>query len=136
MFGFIWVGLAAAVGFLAYTRGRSGLGWFALACLISPLLGFIFVLIAQDKSAAQAQAFCSASSRSHVRCPSCAEWVLPEASVCKHCHCILTPDTAFRSRLAATAKIEDQLNKKTIAITLVAIAGFVALATVVLSFKA
>jgi len=27
----------------------------------------------------------------HVRCPDCAELVLKQAKVCKHCHCKLVP---------------------------------------------
>lgn len=41
----LWLGLAAGVGFLANSRGRSGIGWFLFAVLLSPLIGLIIVLI-------------------------------------------------------------------------------------------
>ena len=39
-----WIGFSAAVGTAANTRGRSGLGWFALALFITPLLAICFLL--------------------------------------------------------------------------------------------
>jgi hypothetical protein len=41
-----WVGLSLVVGSIAGKYGRSSLGWFLLALLISPLLAMLFVLIA------------------------------------------------------------------------------------------
>ena len=41
---FFWVCFAIIVGVAANTRGRSGLGWFLLAVIISPLLAGLFVL--------------------------------------------------------------------------------------------
>jgi hypothetical protein len=39
-----YLGLAIVVGVAANTRGRSGLGWFMLALLISPLISGLLVL--------------------------------------------------------------------------------------------
>ncbi len=44
----IWACLALVVGAVANTRGRSGIDWFVLAFLISPLLALIFVLVLPD----------------------------------------------------------------------------------------
>lgn len=44
-FVIVWVLLAAGVGALASSRGRSGWGFFLLALLLSPLLGLIVVLV-------------------------------------------------------------------------------------------
>jgi Short C-terminal domain len=41
----VWLVLAAGVGFLADSRGRSGFGFFLLSALLSPLLGLIVVLV-------------------------------------------------------------------------------------------
>ena len=41
----VWFVLAAGVGFLADSRGRSGFGFFLLSALLSPLLGLIVVLV-------------------------------------------------------------------------------------------
>jgi hypothetical protein len=38
------VGLCIAVGILAARYNRSGPGWFVLSLILSPLLGFAFVL--------------------------------------------------------------------------------------------
>ena len=40
----LWVGLCIAVGLFANRYGRSGLGWFVMSMILSPLLGFAFVL--------------------------------------------------------------------------------------------
>ena len=41
---FVWVGLCIAVGLFANRYGRSGFGWFVMSMILSPLLGFAFVL--------------------------------------------------------------------------------------------
>ncbi len=41
---FLWIMLAVVVGVAANTRGRSGLGWFLLSLLISPLIAGLLVL--------------------------------------------------------------------------------------------
>lgn len=48
--GLIYLGLCVAVGMLANRRGRSGFGWFVIALIASPLLGFAFTLVLADKS--------------------------------------------------------------------------------------
>ncbi len=40
----LWLGLAMIVGVAANTRGRSGIGWFFLSIVISPLLAGLLVL--------------------------------------------------------------------------------------------
>jgi hypothetical protein len=40
----VYLGLAVVVGVAANTRGRSGLGWFLLALLISPLISGLLAL--------------------------------------------------------------------------------------------
>lgn len=86
-FGFLYLGLCIAVAFLAAKRGRSGLGWFVLSLVISPLLGFVFLLVLRDLSAQSGQP----TPETHVRCPDCRELVLKDASKCKHCGCKLVP---------------------------------------------
>ena len=41
---FSWLALAIIVGVAANTRGRSGVGWFLLAAVISPLIAGLLVL--------------------------------------------------------------------------------------------
>jgi hypothetical protein len=40
-----WVGLAVVIGVAAKSRGRSAVGWFVLAIVISPLIGGVLVLV-------------------------------------------------------------------------------------------
>ncbi|WP_315759339.1 hypothetical protein [Bradyrhizobium sp. SZCCHNRI2007] len=40
----LWLFFAFVVGIAANNRGRSGLGWFLIACVISPLLAIVLVL--------------------------------------------------------------------------------------------
>lgn len=66
-----WVGFAIAVGVLASNKDRSGIGWFFLAVIVSPLIAAIFLLIAGEGNA-------------H-RCPFCAEKIKKNARLCPHC---------------------------------------------------
>jgi hypothetical protein len=126
---FMWFMLAIAVGFLAGNRGRSGFWWFVLAMLISPLLGFIFVLIAADLSKQATST--TPGSNSHVRCPACAEWVLPEASVCKHCGAHLTPDPLFHSKVVTAAKNAKASDTKDLLVGVGSIAAMIAIAAAI-----
>lgn len=67
----VWVGFAIAVGVLASNKDRSGIGWFLLAVLVSPLIAAIVLLIAGE-------------GRAH-RCPFCAEKIKKDARLCPHC---------------------------------------------------
>ena len=84
-----WVLFAVAVGFFANNRGRGGLGWFFLSLLISPLLGLLFCAVTKDLSVIAQVA--APSSSTHIKCPACAEFVLPAAKICKHCGSTLGP---------------------------------------------
>jgi hypothetical protein len=103
MFVVVWFLLAVAVGVLASNRGRSGFGWFLLSAVLSPLLGFVFVLVA--KNLAVPVGVPQESGATHVRCSECAEWVLPEATTCKHCGAKLVPDLDFHRRQAVVREL-------------------------------
>lgn len=45
----IYIGLCVAVGILADKRGRSGIGWFFISLVASPLLGAAFTLVLESK---------------------------------------------------------------------------------------
>lgn len=84
-----WFLFSVAVGIWADKKGRSGIGWFLLSILLSPLLGLVFCAAVSDLSKAPAAP--AAMEDTHVKCPACAEYVLPEAKVCKHCGGALSP---------------------------------------------
>lgn len=85
---FVWFIFAVIVAVGAGSRGRSGLGWFVLAMIISPLLAVILLFLVPVVKPADVSV---PTSESHVKCPDCAELVLAEARKCKHCGCRLVP---------------------------------------------
>lgn len=84
MFMFLgWLILAILVGVYANTKGRSGVGFFLLAVILSPLIGFIIALVISPvKGVIEANAIQSGDMK---KCPDCAELVKAEAKICKHC---------------------------------------------------
>lgn len=109
----IWIALCIAVGVFANNRGRTGGGWFLLSLIISPLLGFIFVAVTKDLRRERQIKASAIGPATHVKCPSCAEWVLPEAKVCKHCGEPLEPIRDFhavRAKQVQAAKKEEGTN--------------------------
>ncbi len=93
-----WFLFAVATGIYANGRGRSGIGWFVLSMLITPILGLLFCAVSKNLAAPISQPADGAST--HRKCPACCEWVLPMAVVCKHCSQPLTPDPGFAERKA------------------------------------
>lgn len=82
---FFWLLFALVVGLIASSRGRSGFGWFILACLISPLLaGIILLVSANRRSLAE-----KPNPTTHLKCPDCKELILKDARVCRYCGCKL-----------------------------------------------
>lgn len=72
LWGLLWFALAVGIGALAAQRERSGLGWFVLALLISPVLAGLLLLLLGSGAATK-------------RCPACRELVRADAVRCKHC---------------------------------------------------
>lgn len=77
----IWVVFAIVVAILASNRGRSGLLWFFIAVVISPLIAGLLVLVLPSHALGNQ----SVTTNTHKKCPDCAEFVMLEAKVCKHC---------------------------------------------------
>lgn len=119
MFVFLWLLFAVAVGLLASTRGRSGFAWFLIAALLSPLIGFVFLLVTKDL--AKTSESTVPAQNTHVRCPACAEWVMPEAVVCKHCGGPLVPQPLHHQAQAKAAELERESEKNNLAIGVTAI---------------
>lgn len=103
MFYFLlWIGLAVAVGMVATQRNRGSGNWFMVALVFSPVIAIIFLLAMPSLKPADTAAL---DQVERVKCPACAELVLPDASVCKHCGGALVPDTGAAMRAAAAREV-------------------------------
>ncbi len=78
----IWLvcGIIAAV--IAMNKGRSGCGWFLVGVLLGPLGIILALVVSEDKTEVEKRNMQSGEMK---KCPFCAELVLKEAVVCKHC---------------------------------------------------
>jgi hypothetical protein len=82
----VWFGLSCIAGYVGGNKGHSGFAFFLLSLIFSPLIGLTSALVAKDLTKEPAP-----SEKTHLKCPDCAELVLKEAKVCKHCHAKLVP---------------------------------------------
>jgi phosphotransferase system glucose/maltose/N-acetylglucosamine-specific IIC component len=83
MFTTIYIVLAILVGVYANSKGRSGFGFFLIAALLSPLIGFVIAVVISPISSKVEQNALDVGDMK--KCPSCAELVKTEAKLCKHC---------------------------------------------------
>lgn len=113
MIFFVWILFSIAVGVLASNRGRSGIGWFLFSLLLSPLIGLIFCLVCKDLSNEKSDQ--QPNEKTHRKCPKCAEFIKPEASVCKHCGAEVIPDLDYVKRIESAEKvIESEKNSQSV----------------------
>lgn len=88
-----WFVFSIVVAIIADSRGRSGMGYFFISMLLTPVIGGILALALPNLSSsppvtADGEAI---STSTHVRCPDCRELVRADARKCKHCGIALVP---------------------------------------------
>lgn len=77
----IWLICGFIAAAIASGKGNSGGAAFLLGVLLGPL----GILIAAIRKANPQQADRDSAGRGMVKCPFCAEFIRPEATVCSHC---------------------------------------------------
>src|SRR5260370_31262786 len=87
----LWLGLAIATGAAASSRGRSGIGWFLLAVIISPLIALILLMAFQPRHVGPSK-----------KCKFCRSEIDRDAMVCPHCQReIITQEEIEKERASA-----------------------------------
>lgn len=79
-----WFVCAVAAGVVAASKGRSGLGWFFLSLLLFGILGLLIVGLMPSLNKPE-PARADVDTRERVPCPSCREFVVKGAEVCRFC---------------------------------------------------
>jgi len=89
--------LAAVVGITASFMGRCAICYFLLSIFLTPLIGLIALAIAGRVKN-------DPKPSTHVKCPDCRELVLKDARKCKHCGCMLIPESEAGQRKDVQSK--------------------------------
>lgn len=86
LLSFFWLACVIITTVVAFSKGRSGFGWFILSCFFG-IFALILVALLPSLKADPL----TPTPQTHVRCPECREFIFMDAAKCKHCGTKLIP---------------------------------------------
>ncbi len=93
----VWLVLSVLVAVYASGKGKSGILYFLLAILLSPLLGFLIALISGDDT--------------KKKCSNCGQNIDKSAKICPFCKVDMNPPSSIIIKNGKITKVDDSLTK-------------------------